>query len=68
MNPYRLFLEFLFGLVGAAYLVYGKKQGNMLVLACGLGLGLFPYFVDSFVAIGIIGFLLIVVPFILRAR
>jgi hypothetical protein len=54
--------------VGAAYVVYGKKQGNMLALACGLGLGLFPYFVDSFAAIGIIGVLLILLPFALRAR
>lgn len=68
MDPSKFFVEFLFGLIGAAYLVYGKKRGNMVALACGLGLGLFPYFVDNFLAVVLIGILLAAAPFLFRNR
>lgn len=66
MDPTRLFIEFLFGMVGTGYFIYGKKRGNYLVLGCGLALGLFPYLVDGLAAILIVGCLLVAVPFFFR--
>ena len=66
LNPYRLWVEFLFGLIGTGYILYGKKQGHFLALGCGLALAVFPYFIGSFVALAIVGLLLAALPFVLR--
>jgi hypothetical protein len=66
MDPTKLFIEFLFGMIGTGYFIFGKKRGNYLFLGCGLGLGLFPYFVDSLWAILLVGAALTTVPFVIR--
>jgi hypothetical protein len=66
LNPYKLFVEFLFGMVGTGYFLYGKRRGNMAILACGLGLGLFPYFVENWFAILAVGAILLIAPFLIR--
>jgi hypothetical protein len=66
MDPYKLFVEFLFGMLGTGYFIYGKKRGHYLFLGCGLGLGLFPYFVDSMWAIVLVGAALTGLPFLIR--
>jgi hypothetical protein len=66
MDPGKLFIEFLFGMVGTGYFIYGRKQSRYLFLGCGLGLGLFPYFVDSMWAILLAGAVLVAVPFFIR--
>ena len=66
IEPGKLFIEFLFGLVGMAYFLYGRKQGRMLFMACGAGLGVFPYFVDALWAIVLAGLLLSALPFLIR--
>ncbi len=66
IEPGKLFIEFLFGLVGTGYFIFGRKQGRYLFLGCGLGLGLFPYFVDSIWAILLVGAALTAVPFFIR--
>jgi hypothetical protein len=68
MDPLKLFIEFLFGMVGTGYFMYGKKSGNMIALCCGLGLGIFPYFVDRMVFILLVGVVLVAVPFVLKGR
>jgi hypothetical protein len=66
MDPSKLFAEFLFGMVGTGYFIYGKKAGKMLFLGCGLALGLFPYFVESWTALLIVGAALVGLPFLIR--
>ena len=66
MDAYRLFLEFLLGMVGTGYFLYGKKAGRYIFMVCGVGLGVFPYFVTRFVWIAVIGCLLLAIPFLLR--
>jgi hypothetical protein len=66
MDPYKLFVEFLFGMVGTGYFIYGKKAGRMLFLGCGLALGLFPYFVENWIALLLVGAALVGVPFLIR--
>jgi hypothetical protein len=68
MDPYKLFVEFLFGMVGTGYFIYGKKAGRMLFLGCGLALGLFPYFVENWIALLLVGAALVGVPFLIRAE
>jgi hypothetical protein len=65
MDPYKLFVEFLFGMVGTGYFIYGKKAGKMLFLGCGLALGLFPYFVENWIALLLVGASLVGLPFLI---
>jgi len=56
----------LFGSFGLAYFVYGKKQKKIMPLLCGVGLMIFPYFVTNATLIGIIGLLLVAIPWFIR--
>lgn len=42
-----IFWGLLFGAVGFAYFMYGRKQKMIVPLVCGLTLMLFPYFVSN---------------------
>jgi hypothetical protein len=53
----------VFGSVGLAYFVYGKKQGRFVPLLCGIGLMAFPYFVSNTVFLVIAGLVLAAVPY-----
>ncbi len=66
MSPGKLFVEFLFGMVGMGYFWSGKRRGDSRLLGCGLALGLFPYFVDNFWVILLLGGALTAIPFIFR--
>ncbi|HMB56718.1 MAG TPA: hypothetical protein VKM35_05875 [Arenimonas sp.] len=56
----------LFGSIGFGYFIYGKKQSQLLPLFCGIGLMLFPYFVDGTAWMLLIGGLLMAAPFLRR--
>ena len=56
----------LFSAIGTGYLVYGKRQGQGLILVCGLGLIVYPYFVDGTWTQFIVGALLSAAPFLRR--
>ncbi|MDB5107015.1 MAG: Amino acid transporter [Fibrobacteres bacterium] len=66
MSPGKLFVEFLFGMVGMGYFMAGKRRGDGRLLGCGLALGVFPYFVDNFWLILLLGGALTAIPFIFR--
>lgn len=51
---------------GLGYFIYGKKQAKALPLACGIGLMIFPYFIDQAWALFAIGGLLLALPWLLR--
>lgn len=62
-------LSIVFGIIGMFYLSYGKRHDdkNMFMYG-GVGLMVFPYFVDTLANTILIGLLLIVVPFFLRGE
>ena len=57
----------VFGAVGLAYFVYGKKQQRFVPLLCGIGLMAFPYFMSNIVLLVVVGLALSVIPYFFRA-
>jgi hypothetical protein len=53
----------VFGSVGLAYFVYGKKQRRFVPLLCGIALMAFPYFMSNTVLLVVVGLVLSVVPY-----
>jgi len=56
----------LFGSVGLALFVYGKKQGAIVPLVCGLLLLVIPYVLPNTVLLVIVGAALVATPFVIR--
>lgn len=51
---------------GLGYFIYGKKQKRVLPLICGITLMVFPYFVTSAIALGLIGAALVAMPWFIK--
>ena len=60
-------IGFIMSLIGFAYLAYGKKIVDGLFMVFGLLLMLYPYFTQDLVPSVIIGVLLVIAPFVLKA-
>jgi hypothetical protein len=45
--------------------MYGRRAHNPVALAAGVGLGLFPYFVDGFLWTMLVGLVLAALPFVI---
>jgi hypothetical protein len=56
----------VFGSVGLAYFVYGKKQQRFVPLLCGIALMAFPYFISNTVLLVVIGLVLSAAPYFIR--
>lgn len=65
-NIAMLYWGMLFGAIGLAFFVYGKKQRAIVPLLSGIILSVFPYFVPNVYALVIIGIILIALPFFVR--
>jgi len=46
-TPINLFAAIVFGGIGMAAFVYGKKAGTMKPILIGIGLMVYPYFVSQ---------------------
>ena len=57
-----LVLGLVFGSIGLGYFIYGKRQKEALVRYTGIGLMVFPYFVDSHWGTFALGCLLMLAP------
>ena len=66
MSTASLVWGMLFGAIGGGYLIYGHKQKQIMALACGLALMVFPYFVSNSWLLVLVGAVLMVVPFKFR--
>jgi hypothetical protein len=55
----------VFSIVGLAYLTYGKKSQQLLMVICGIGLMGFSYFITGTLNILLIGLALSALPFVL---
>ncbi len=56
----------IFGSIGMGFFIYGKRQGAMVPLACGLLLMVFPYFISNVWATVVVGALLMAIPYFVR--
>jgi hypothetical protein len=56
----------LFGSVGLAFFVYGKRQRMVVPLTCGIALMVFPYFFSNTILLVLVGLALIAVPYFVR--
>ena len=66
MDEATLLWGFLFGTIGIAMAVYGRKQKKIVPMACGVMLVVFPYVVTEVYALVGLGVLLIIIPFLIR--
>lgn len=66
MTASSLLWGMIFGSIGLGFFVYGKKQGAIVPLVCGLALMIFPYFVSSTFLLVAIGAALIAIPYYYR--
>ncbi|MBI5610045.1 MAG: hypothetical protein HY902_14315 [Deltaproteobacteria bacterium] len=54
------------GGVGYVYFSFGKKMARPVFIAAGIGLMVFPYFVDSIVVSVLVGAGLAALPFVVK--
>ena len=66
MDEANLLWGFLFGTIGIAMAVYGRKHKKVVPMACGVMLVVFPYVVTEVHALVGIGVLLLLIPFFIR--
>ena len=67
LDPAKLLVMCIAGGFSLGYVFYGKKQQRVVALLSGVGLGIYPWFVDSLgwsIAVGVV---LIALPFLIRA-
>jgi hypothetical protein len=57
-SPEALFAAIVFGAIGMAAFVYGKKSANMRPMILGIALMGYPYFVPQNWILYLVGFLL----------
>jgi hypothetical protein len=66
MDTTQLLFGILWSAIGLGYFVYGKRQRSFVPLLCGLGLMLFPYFVENWILLLVVGLVLTALPFVIR--
>jgi hypothetical protein len=66
MNASTLFWGIVFGSIGLAFFVYGKKQKTVVPFFSGIGLMVVPYFISNMYFLFLSGIVLTVLPFILK--
>lgn len=65
-NTASLLWGLIFGSIGFAYFIYGKKQKRGVPFASGIGLMVYPYFVSNTYAMVIVGVVLLALPYYFR--
>lgn len=62
-----LFAGMIVSTVGVGYLMYGRRQSRFVPLVAGVVLCIYPYFVDDWLWLAVIGVPLLVAPFFFDA-
>jgi len=60
-----LWVSVVAGAIGMGYFIYGKRQAKYVPMISGVLLCVYPYFVESLLALSVIGLLLIAAPFLI---
>jgi hypothetical protein len=66
VNTSSLLWGLLFGSIGLAFFIYGKRQKTVVPLICGLILMIFPYFISNTILLVALGVVLVALPYFLR--
>jgi hypothetical protein len=66
MDSSVLIWGFLFSTFGLGFFMYGKKQGAIVPLSCGLLLMVYPYFISNLILLIVIGVVLMALPYFFR--
>jgi hypothetical protein len=66
MDSTTLFISLLFGSIGMAMLMYGKKAERLVPVGAGLALMVVPYCIPNAIALLIVCCVLTVTPWLLR--
>jgi hypothetical protein len=53
------------GAIGVGYLVYGRRQTKLVPVIAGVLLCVYPYFVEGWVWLSVVGALLLAAPFVI---
>lgn len=61
----NLFFGVITGAFGVAYIVYGKRQTKLAPVIAGVLLCIYPYFIESWLWLGVVGALLLAAPFVI---
>jgi hypothetical protein len=61
-----LLVSVLFSSIGAGYVLYGRKQAQIIPLLTGIALCVYPYCLSNGYAIVIVGLLLTALPWLIR--
>lgn len=56
----------IFGSIGLAFFVYGKKQKAIIPMLSGIGLMVFPYFISNIYLMILSGIVLVALPYFIR--
>ena len=67
MDPLFLILSLLFGLIGMAMFMYGKKMQRLACLAAGLALMVCPYLIPGTLAMLLVCTALTAMPWVWKA-
>jgi len=65
MNTASLLLSVVFGAIGMAYFVYGKRQQRLMPLLAGAGLCVYTFFVSGALPTLGVGAVLTALPFLI---
>jgi hypothetical protein len=65
-DTFSFVVYILFGAIGLGYCVYGKRQKKFVPLASGVGLMVYPYFVNNAMLLVVIGCALLTLPYFVR--
>lgn len=66
MTTASLLWGLLFGSIGTAMFIYGKKQSAFMPLLCGASLVIYPFFVTKSLLLVVIGVVLTALPYFVR--
>lgn len=66
MTTASLLWGLLFGSIGTAMFIYGKKQSVFMPMACGASLVIYPFFVTQTLWLVVIGVVLTGLPYFVR--
>ena len=61
-----LLVSLLFSSIGAGYVLYGRKQAQVIPLLTGIALCVYPYCLSNGYAIVLVGLLLTALPWLIR--